>query len=126
MPTDGTMPRPPGHSRPDGITLPALPDVRVDLDEVRTRYRAVKTAGTLVQLWKALVTSVADIPPLVPEVDRLWTAMVALRFRYANLAAAARATLAAHRDGEPNPLDYLADEIRGGWPAPPEHRGGRR
>jgi hypothetical protein len=37
----------------------------VDLDDVRTRYRAIKTAGTLVQLWKALVRSVADIPPLV-------------------------------------------------------------
>jgi hypothetical protein len=45
-------------------------------------------------------------------VDRLWTLLARIRLRYANLAAAGRATLSASRDGEdPEPLSYLRDEL---------------
>jgi hypothetical protein len=37
--------------------------------------------------------------------------MAIIRRRYHNLVAAARATLAAVADGEPDPLYYLRDEL---------------
>lgn len=52
-----------------------------------------------------------DPTPLVAEILRLRTTLTALRQRYANLLAAARATLGAARDGEPDPLSFLADEL---------------
>jgi hypothetical protein len=45
------------------------------------------------------------------ENTRLRCALASLRMRYANLLAAARATLTATRDGEANPLAYLVDEL---------------
>lgn len=44
-------------------------------------------------------------------INRLCRELLATRLRYAHLVAAARATLAAARDGEPDALDYLADEL---------------
>jgi hypothetical protein len=42
---------------------------------------------------------------------RLCHELAVARLRYANLLAAAHATLSAARDGEPDPLDYLAEEL---------------
>jgi hypothetical protein len=42
---------------------------------------------------------------------RLCRELAATRLRYANLLAAARATLSAARDGELDALEYLADEL---------------
>lgn len=68
----------------------------------------------------ALVHSVADIPALVSEVDRLYVLLLTERRRHADLAAAARATLAATVDGEADPLAYLRDELAHG-----QHSGSR-
>ncbi|MGI5207508.1 hypothetical protein ACQEU6_38765 [Spirillospora sp. CA-108201] len=51
------------------------------------------------------------IPSLAAEVERLSTELRDTRIHRANLAAAARATLNAHRDGERDPLSYLIDEL---------------
>jgi hypothetical protein len=51
------------------------------------------------------------IPPLCDEIDFLDATIVAIRRRYHDLVAAARATLAAATDGEPDPLYYLRDEL---------------
>ncbi|MEV0660809.1 hypothetical protein ACIBI3_11415 [Actinomadura luteofluorescens] len=51
------------------------------------------------------------IPALAAEVARLSTELRDTRIHRANLAAAARATLNAHRDGERDPLSYLLDEL---------------
>jgi hypothetical protein len=94
--------------------------LRVDLTAVSARYRAVFGAtATAAEMHAALFRAVVDIPALVSEVDRLWSALVMLRLRHANLTAAARAALAAHRDGEPDPWAYLADELTGAWPLSP-------
>jgi hypothetical protein len=44
----------------------------------------------------------------------------AIRIEYANLLAAARATLTATVDGDPNPLAYLVDELAAQGQLPPE------
>jgi len=89
---------------------PHAPHLLVDLDAVNTRYRAILTAPPD-GFRTALVHSVADIPALVSEVERLFVLLLQARRRYADLTAAARATLAAHAEGEPDPLAYLRDEL---------------
>jgi hypothetical protein len=53
------------------------------------------------------MTALADLPPLCDRMDRLNRS----RRRHQDLEAAARATLAAHADGEADPLYYLRDEL---------------
>jgi hypothetical protein len=54
---------------------------------------------------------------------RLRRALASLRMRYANLLAAARATLTAARDGDANPLAYLVDELAAQGQLPPVETG---
>lgn len=80
---------------------PHRPQPRVDLAAVIARFRAITDGAN--DLRAALTASVIDIPALVSEIE-------AMRRQYADLLAAARATLAADRDGETDPLYYLRDE----------------
>ena len=48
---------------------------------------------------------------LLAEMQMLRRALNAARMRAADLEAAGRATLAAERDGEADPLFYLRDEL---------------
>ena len=57
------------------------------------------------------------------EYARLRPALASLRMRYANLLAAARATLTAARDGEAHPLAYLVDELAAQGQLPPAQTG---
>jgi len=50
-------------------------------------------------------------PEPVAEVRRLRLALALERGERANLLAAAQAAIAAHHDGEPDPLAYLHDEL---------------
>lgn len=99
-----------------------LPRLRIDRAAIHNRYVAVLTRPRE-EFRAALVESICDVPGLLSEVDRLWLLLVATRRRYANLVAAGRATLAAHADGEDDPLSYLRDEL----PPNPDHgpAGGR-
>jgi len=56
---------------------------------------------------RATMTALADLPPLCDRIDRLNRN----RRRHQDLEAAARATLAAHADGEADPLYYLRDQL---------------
>jgi len=56
---------------------------------------------------------------LFAEIDRLSHTLATVRLEYANLLAAARATLGAHRDGETDPLAYLTDELSALGQLPP-------
>jgi hypothetical protein len=62
-------------------------------------------------LWRQLVAAFADTPDLATELTRLRAQVADARLGRANLAAAALATIAAHSDGEPDPLSYLRDEL---------------
>jgi hypothetical protein len=57
------------------------------------------------------------------EYARLRRTPASLRMRYANLLAAARATLTAARDGEANSLAYLIDELAAQGQLPPAETG---
>ena len=100
------------HSRP------RPPKLAVDVPAIVARLHAVTHASTPEEIHAALVDAVSDVPLLVAELSRLWALHLRLRLRYANLHAAARAALSARRDGEPDPLAYLTDELIGEWPAP--------
>ncbi|MEV2268720.1 hypothetical protein [Nonomuraea africana] len=70
-----------------------------------------KSAPALNAMWQHVFAALDDTPALITEIDRLRTALAATRYQRANLIAAIRATLSAHRDGERDPLYYIRDEL---------------
>jgi hypothetical protein len=79
----------------------------VDLDAVTDHLRTAERTRTVLALW----TAVGDVPVLVAEVHRGRMLLAVGQLAYADLFAAARATLGADADGEPDPLWYLRDEL---------------
>jgi ABC-type transporter Mla subunit MlaD len=71
----------------------------------------------LADAWQKLNRALCDVPVLTTEITRLHTELAAVRLERANLAAAGRTTLTAHRSGDPSPLTYLRDELfaQGFW-----------
>lgn len=65
----------------------------------------------------------ANTTDIMLEYARLRPSLGWLRMRYANLLAAARATLTAARDGDANPLAYLIDELAAQGQLPPAETG---
>ena len=97
---------------------------RKDLQEVKTRNRIARETITALSesmaalsiRWNRLYEAVSDTPHLVAEIAGLREELEAVRLALANLAAAARAALAADHDREADPLSYLRDELRAqGW-----------
>jgi len=92
---------------------------RIALQEVNVRAETAHhiitgfslAIPTLTDLWQQIDNSLSDIPVLVAEVTRLHSDLTRNRLDRANLAAAGRATLAAYRVSEPDPLSYLRDEL---------------
>jgi hypothetical protein len=93
--------------------------VEIDLTEVMTRNDAAHqiirgfTAAmpTLAEIWQYLEEAFNDVPELAAEITRLSAELRDTWLDRANLLAAARATIAAHHDGEPDPLSYVRDEL---------------
>jgi hypothetical protein len=96
-----------------------LPHSNVNLQEVCTRNDAArriiagfaKAMPTLADIWQFLGSALDDASSLAAEITRLSADLGNTRLDRANLAAAARATIAAHAEGEANPLWYLRDEL---------------
>ena len=86
---------------------PHTPPTLLDLGVIRAHHRDAETTRTLAALW----TAAADIPVLLAEVGRLHSLLILARIRHADLTAAARAAIAAERDGENDPLWYIRDEL---------------
>ncbi|NMO57821.1 hypothetical protein HH310_42495 [Actinoplanes sp. TBRC 11911] len=84
-----------------------VPRPTIDQEAISTHFHAARHRATPTALWTAL----ADIPVLLAEVDRLADLLSRTRWDFADLLAAAGATLAADRDGEPDPLAYLRDAV---------------
>jgi hypothetical protein len=97
----------------------ANPNPDIDLQQIRTRNAHARDiiAGfcsvlpALADWWQALTDALADTATLAALVTRLSAELDRARLDRANLRAAMRATLAAHGDGEPDPLWYLRDEL---------------
>jgi hypothetical protein len=92
---------------------------RIDLLEANARGRTAHNIITgfalavpaLTDLWHQVHDSLADIPALISEIARLDDALTSARLERANLAAAAKATIGAHGNADPDPLSYLRDEL---------------
>jgi hypothetical protein len=54
---------------------------------------------------------IEELPALCAEIDRLCRLLAQARHAYADLVAAARATLAAQEEAESDPWWYLRDEL---------------
>lgn len=89
------------------ITKPVAPRPTLDQEAVWTHLRSALDRHTPLAIWTAL----ADIPPLLAEINRLHHLVTYARTELANLLAAGRATLAADHDGDPDPLSHLRDEV---------------
>ncbi|MFC4908415.1 hypothetical protein [Actinomadura gamaensis] len=96
------------------------PSATLSLTEVREKNRIAReiiaylddALPTLAELWGRVYAALADTLVLIGEVNRLNAANRLLRDDYANLLAAARATLGAATEGtDPDPLYYLRDEV---------------
>lgn len=99
------------------MTNPTAPEPTVNLEAVRKHFRTALRYPTPTALWTAL----ADIPVLLAELDRTRALLTRARLDTANLLAAAKATLGAAEDREPDALDYLRDEAERHEPiAPPD------
>lgn len=70
-----------------------------------------RATSVLATAWQQLHDALADVPVLTAEITRLHAELRRVRLDWANLAAAARATLTACRDGDPDPLAFLRDEL---------------
>jgi hypothetical protein len=97
----------------------AHPNPEIDLHQISTRNAHARNiiAGfpsvlpTLADWWQALTDALADTTTLAAQVTQLSAELDRVRLDRANLRAAMRATLAAHADGESDPLWYLRDEL---------------
>jgi hypothetical protein len=99
--------------------MPALPYSSTDLQEVRTRNDHARriVAGfasampALADIWREIAGALSDTSALSAEITRLSAELHDARLDRANLLAAMRAALAAHADGEPDPMSYLRDDL---------------
>jgi hypothetical protein len=110
------------NTTPDTLRLPRM---SVNLSVVRGHYARVYRCHTRAACRAAQYTAIRDISVLVAEVERLWELACAAQQRYADLRAAALASIAAYDASEPDPLFYLRDELHARTPQPPDP-GGRR
>jgi len=91
----------------------------IDIPDVMGRNQAASdivtgfasATPTLSAAWQHIEAALADARDLVAEVTRLSAELAATRLRHADALAAMRATIGAQRDGEPDPLYYLRDEL---------------
>jgi hypothetical protein len=113
---------PPVTSNPAPAPWPRL---RVNLSTVRSHYAYANRRHTLHARRHANFLAISDIPALIAEIERLWAVACDACQRYANLRAAALASIAASQADEPDPLFYLRDELRASGPQRPRPRGRR-
>lgn len=91
---------------------PTIPRLHIDLDDILGAI-ALELARVRIcdQCQQSVPSLINDLADLVAELTRLAGELDQARLDRANLRAAMRAALAAHADGEPDPLWYLRDEL---------------
>ena len=106
----------------------------IDIPEVMSRNMAARdivsgfasAMPTLSVAWLLLQAALADTRDLATEVTRLSAELAAARLHHANALAAMRATIGAKRDGEPDPLYYIRDELSASQNLPEAREGGQQ
>jgi hypothetical protein len=96
-----------------------VPHANINLREVSERNNNARhiVAGcaaampTLADMWRYVQDALNDMVTLSAEITRLSGEVAHSRLDRANLRAAMLATLAAHADGEPDPMWYLRDAL---------------
>ena len=96
-----------------------VPHTNINLPEVNARSENARhiVAGcesampTLADMWRYVQDALNDTVVLSAQITRLSAEVEHSRLDRANLLAAMRAALAAHADGEADPLWYLRDEL---------------
>jgi hypothetical protein len=89
-----------------------------DLHQITARHQLAQdltqaaAADHPADIWQHLLAAFADIPALTAQISHLRADLAGARLQHANLAAAALAAIAAHDEGETDPLCYLRDELR--------------
>ncbi len=99
--------------------LDNAPYSAIDIPEIMSRNQAARdvvsgfasAAPTLSVAWQHIDAALTDARDLAAEVTRLSGELAAARLWHANALAAMRATISAQRDGEPDPLYYIRDEL---------------
>ena len=107
------------------------PTPDIDLAQISTRNTHARhivvgcasALPALAAMWQELDDALADMAALSALVTRLSAERDRARLDRANLRAAMRATLAAHADGEPDPLWYLRDELNAAQTRAEDSRG---
>ncbi len=110
------------------------PHSAIDMPKVLSRNLAARdivsgsasAMPTLSVAWQHLQAALADTRDLATEVTRLSAELAAARLRQANALAAMRATIGAQRDGEPDPLYYIRDELSASQDLAETREGGRQ
>jgi hypothetical protein len=110
--------------------LSTHPNPDTDLQQISTRNEQARhiVAGcasaipTLADMWRHLHDALNDTAALSAQVTRLSAELKRTRLDRADLRAAIRATLAAHADGEPDPMWYLRDELNAPESLPADSR----
>jgi len=102
------------------------PNPEIDLQQINARNDTARGIAAycasampaLADLWRPVDNALNDavllsalVARLSAQVSRLSAELERARLDRANLRAAMRATLAAHADGESDPLWYLRDEL---------------
>jgi hypothetical protein len=106
------------------------PEPRINLDVAYARSdharriiaACMAAMPAVAVMWEQVDDALADVPAMGAVIARLTAELAATRMDRANLLAAMRATIAAHADGDPDPLWYLRDELAARQ-APSQHDG---
>jgi hypothetical protein len=96
------------HSNP-GINLHEISAKNTFARNVIAGFRAARPK--LADWWQAVDDALSDSAALCEQVTRLSADLERTRLDRANLRAAMRAALAAHADGESDPMWYLRDAL---------------
>ncbi len=91
----------------------------IDIPAIMSRNQAARDivsgfAGatpTMAVAWQHIEAALTDARDLATEVTRLSAELANARLWHANALAAMRATIGAQRDGEPDHLYYIRDEL---------------
>ena len=97
----------------------SAPETGINLDVVYARSdharriiaACMAAMPAVAVMWEQVDHALADVPAMGAVIARLTAELAATRMDRANLLAAMRATIAAHADGDPDPLWYLRDEL---------------